>query len=398
MLKLLVFAKCLVTGRLVYFHKTMADTANVFARAAALAGAALMLSLIFGDMDVSEAAAKAEIAYRVEGDFAGKKPGKPAKDLSGIACMPAAADGSRVCLAVNDESRQAQFAIIKDTTLTPGATIDLVGDEPGDAILGAPPEANCPEGEGEFGEFDGEAVAYAEPYFYVLGSHGCGRRNGQFKLSSFLLARIKVDGAGRPVDTSGKALPEARWSEAVELTYRLSDMLRSASTVGGFFGASLDEEANGLNIEGVAIDGTRLLAGLRAPCLDGKAFLVSADLKSLFAPGNDPADDEPAIIPLALGEETGIRDLASLPDGRLVVLAGPAQDQELPYKVLIAEPREGGAITEIGTIAPVTDDKGRPAKAEAVAILAADAKELRLLVLFDGLRNGGPIERRFRMP
>jgi hypothetical protein len=33
-----------------------------------------------------------------------------------------------------------------------------------------------------------------------------------------------------------------------------------------------------------------------------------------------------------------------------------------------------------------------------LAVLAAGEKELRVLVLFDGLENGGPVERRFKMP
>lgn len=362
------------------------------------AGSVIIGALFAGDMTVSAAPLKPSSAYKVDGVFAGKKPGKPAKDLSGVACMPLAADGSRVCLFVNDESRQAQFAVLKGETIIPGKTIDLVGEEPGDEVLGAPPEVNCPEGEGEFGEFDGEGVAYAEPYFYVVGSHGCGRRTGQFVLSSFLLARIKVDAAGRPADKNGKALPEKRWSDAVELTYRLSDSLRSGEEVGRFFGTGLDEEENGLNIEGLAVNGTRVLAGLRAPSVDGKAFLVAANLESLFAAGHEPAGDPPDVIPLALGDEMGIRDLAGLPDGRLVVLAGPAQEQELAYRIVIADPRVGGAVAELGALDPVTDDKGRPAKAEALAVLAADGGELRVLVLFDGPENGAPTGMRFKLP
>jgi hypothetical protein len=362
------------------------------------AGSVLIGVLIAGDTIVSAAPRKRDGAYQVDGAFAGKKPGKSGKDLSGLACMPPAADGSRVCLFVNDESRQAQFAVLKGTTITPGKTIDLVGDAPGDGILGTPPEVGCQGGEGEFGELDGEGVAYSEPYFYVVGSHGCGRRNGQFVLSAFLLARIRVDGKGVPADQSGKALPQKRWSEAVELTYRLSDSLRSAEEAGRFFGAGLDEEENGLNIEGLAVRGTRLLAGLRAPSIEGQAFLVAANVDSLFAPGPDPANEPPDVVSLALGEGMGVRDLAALPDGRLVVLAGPAQDQELAYRIFIADPQNSCAVKEAGVLEPVTDDKGKPAKAEALAVLAAGEKELRVLVLFDGLENGGSVERRFKMP
>jgi hypothetical protein len=140
------------------------------------------------------------------------------------------------------------------------------------------------------------------------------------------------------------------------------------------------------------------LAGLRAPSIEGQAFLVAANVDSLFAPGHDPAEDRPDIVALALGDGMGVRDLAALPDGRLAVLAGPAQDQELAYRIFIADPQNGGGAKEAGVLEPVTDDKGKPAKAEALAVLAAGEKELRVLVLFDGLENGGPVERRFKMP
>jgi hypothetical protein len=333
---------------------------------------------------MSPSLAKSPIAYKVEGDFTGKKPGKPAKDLSGAACMPAGADGSRVCLFVNDESGRAQFALLKGKTIVPGTVLDLIGDAPHDSFLGAAPEIEGAE-DGEFGEFDGEGIAYAAPYFYIVGSHGRARKSGDFALSSFLLARVKVGADGAP-------------DGPVELTWRLSELLRHARPVAAFFGKTLDEDENGLNIEGVAVDGKRLLAGLRAPSIDGKAFLVAADLADLFAAGHTPPKREAEIIPLALGEEMGIRDLASLPDGRLVVLAGPAQEQELPYRIFVAEPKAGGALVPVGDLDPVEDEDGDPAKAEAMALLGAEGGELRLLVLFDGLKNGGPVELRFPLP
>ncbi|WP_245297085.1 MULTISPECIES: DUF3616 domain-containing protein [Rhodomicrobium] len=341
------------------------------------------------------ASPKEQIAYKVDGQFVGKKPGKAAKDLSGVACMPPRADGSRVCLFVNDESGRAQFATLKGKTITPGPVLELIGDEAHEGFLGVRPELEGAE-DAEFGEFDGEGVAYAAPYFYIAGSHGRARKSGDFALSSFLVGRVKVDDDGRPVDADGKILPEARWPEAVELTYRLSDLLRQAEPVAPFFGKLLDAEENGLNVEGVAVDGKRLLAGLRAPSLDGKAYLVGADLAALFAPGHAPAEGTPEVTPLSLGESMGIRDLAQLPDGRLVVLAGPAQEQPLPFKVFVAGPT--GTLIPIGELDAVEDEDGDPAKAEAMTVLGADGGTLRLLVLFDGLKNGAPVELRFPLP
>jgi hypothetical protein len=333
------------------------------------------------------------IAYEIDGEFAGKKPGKRAKDLSGAAAMPARGDGGRVCLFINDESRHAQFAVLSGRTITPGALIDLIGDKPIEGVFGTPPQADCPKGEGDFAEFDGEGVAYQAPYFYVAGSHGCGRETGEFLLSAFMLARIRVDAGGVPADRQGAPLPQARWSEAVELTYRLSEVLRQAEPVGAFFGKGLGEEANGLNIEGLAVDGGRLLSGLRAPSLGGRAFIVGADLQSLFAPGHQPVAARPEVIPLPLGPMMGIRDLAMLPDGRLLVLAGPAQKQDyLPYRFYVTEPRAGAALLRVAELETVRDEKGDIAKAEAVMPLDVRYGLLHALVLYDGIKDGGPVE------
>jgi hypothetical protein len=337
----------------------------------------------------------AKFQYEVKGHFEGKH-GSVTADLSGVALMPARADGSRLCLFINDESRAAQFAMLNGRTIIPGDTLKLVHKSLPDDIAGAPPPTDCPGEENPEGEFDGEAVAYAEPYFYVVGSHGCARKTGKFNPASFLLARVRVTVDGVPAGEEGEALAEEDWSEAVELTYRLSDALRGAEAVGGFFGKSLPEE-NGLNIEGLAVDGGRLLVGLRAPSIDGEAFIVAVAPDDLFAPGEQPAEIAAEVIPLKLGEDMGIRDLTSLPDGRLLVLAGPAQDQELAYRLFLAEPRAGGALTELGELEPVPGEDGE-AKAEGLAVLGVQGGEAEVLVLFDGAENGNPLGLMLQLP
>src|ERR1044072_665479 len=104
---------------------------------------------------------------------------EPAVDISGFACTAVPA---RHCLAVNDENKKAQFATVEDGKVQPGALIPLI-DKPSPATRGtAPNVTTCPEGSKKFKEFDGEAIAYAAPFFYVIGSHGCGRTNNAFRL------------------------------------------------------------------------------------------------------------------------------------------------------------------------------------------------------------------------
>lgn len=297
---------------------------------------------------------------------------KKAKDVSGIACLPPSA-GARRCLIVNDQNTGAQFVTLEGRAIAPGPVVELLGNAPSPATLGAPPsQHDCSGGDAEFSDLDGEGVAYAAPYFYVMGSHGCSRHANRFSLSSFILARFKEGGAA---------------PGAVETTYRLSDALAAAGILTPYVAHDLqtDPSANGVNVEGVAVIGDRLFAGLRAPSLKGTAYILEAGVADLFAPGHDRMQAAPTLIPLTVGERAGIRDLSVLPDGRLLVLTGPAQEQDVPYELLAVEPKPGGKVETLGRLAPLEGDDNK-GKAEAVAPLG----DGRVLVLFDSLENGGP--------
>jgi hypothetical protein len=331
--------------------------------------------------------------YSLQGDFV-DDDGNVATDLSGLACTALPA---RYCLAVNDENQTAQFATLEDGRILPQATIPLIGTQPSAATVGKAPEVTtCPAGAKKYKEFDGEAVAYAAPYFYVVGSHGCGRNNQAFRLSSFMLARIRVDSHARPVDAQGHPLPAAAAGQAVETTYRLADVLQRASDVRAFFGTGLDEASNGLNIEGLAVAGGKLFVGLRAPSLHGKAYMLGASLADLFAAGHASSGAEPEVIAVELGPPTakrGIRDLAPFKD-QLLLLAGPAQEQDdVSYSLFLVEPRVGATPTPVASIPDLIQD-GKRMKAESVTILDAQDDILRVLIMFDGPRNGAPHEYR----
>ncbi len=253
-------------------------------------------------------------AYSLDRSLSGKRPGKTAKDLSGIACRAPDGSGSQLCAVVNDEGSLAQLVRLRGHNMTVGDLVRLIDDQPPDPakVVGAPPEVPCPGGSAAFEEFDGEGVAYdaAEGRFYVVGSHGCSRKKSEFKLSSFLMARFTVGADGRA------AMPE--------LSYLLSGALRSADRIGGFFGKPHDAAAQGLNIEGIAVADGDLFVGLRAPSFNGEAFMLRAPIADLFPTGRTGATPRAQVLPVALRPNAGIRDLASLPDGRFLVLRGPA--------------------------------------------------------------------------
>ena len=312
--------------------------------------------------------------YEVENPFDGLGPA----DLSGIACIPIQQGTAYRCLAVNDETQTAQFATVEDGKIAAGEDVRLIGESPDPETVGTRPKSvPCPRITDDFEELDGEGVAYAAPYFYVVGSHGCSRKKGKFRLSTFILARIRVDPDGRPIDQAGNVLTDSEVHQAVETTYRLSDLLPRAEEAGAFFGKGLD--VKGLTIEGIAVEGENLFVGLRAPSIDGRAFILRANVDELFKPGREPAPATALAetIPLALGSDVGIRDLAPLPDGRLLILAGAASGDEIPYRNFVVDPT-GANLQEL--VPPQSD---QPTRAEGMTLLEATDQEIRLLILFD---------------
>src|SRR2546423_8761298 len=92
--------------------------------------------------------------WPVRGRLRGKN-GKKSKDVSGIDC--ATAQGfPRAGLVIDDNMQEAQFVSVKDGEIVAGDMITLIDDS----------------FDGKHLELDGESVAYAGGYFYVIGSHG----------------------------------------------------------------------------------------------------------------------------------------------------------------------------------------------------------------------------------
>jgi Protein of unknown function (DUF3616) len=307
--------------------------------------------------------------------------GQPSNDISGVSCLePQGA--TRICLVIDDQGRLAQAATFEGSTLTGRGKIRLIGK--GDAlpdIVGKQPTVdNCSNKNDRFKDLDGEAVARDANNFYVAGSHGCSRHSNKFHASSFILARIPNDVVMRAAAAGSDTIDE---KGPVATSYRLSEALLVAPTVKASFAQDLMTQ-NGLNIEGLAVVGGKLYAGLRAPILGKNAFLVVVDVDRLFDAARPIGEADVSEIALDLGGR-GVRDLAVLADGRLLVLAGPAQSDDLSFALYAVEPASK-AVTPIADLVDVPPD----AKAEALHILAQDAAALDLLILFDGAKSGAP--------
>jgi hypothetical protein len=305
---------------------------------------------------------------QVTGSFAGAQG--DATDLSGVACAPADAFGSRLCLLVDDEGSTAQWATLSSGTLTPGATVALDGPiAPADTPTDCPGKVAKPAKQ----DADGEAVAFAAPYFYVMGSHGCSRKSGRYSGRAFRLYRI-VAGA----------------TSADRSTDRIRTEIRAAPELSGNAERALDEVTNGATVEGIAAVGEELLIGFRAPSIGGSVPALWLNRTSIFdsqAPGRRSAT-------LPLGAGRGVRDLAALPDGRVIVLAGPAQSQSGNYSLHLLDGR--GAVVPIpGWSRPAQDGA---LKAEGVTVLSASENEAELLLVFEGAPSGAPEVVRVTLP
>jgi hypothetical protein len=328
----------------------------------------LSLVVLFGLAScggTSDTAPPLEAGITVSGHFGPE--GSVSEDVSGLACDWQRGGGTMRCLAIEDEGDAAQWTTFDGAILAAGPRFGLLGmGEP----LGTPPRDLCSQADPDNRELDGEAAAFDAGIFYVTGSHGCSRNSDELRPAGFTVARIEPD------DPAGEIVPG---TVAIATSHRLTGMLRRDPALARFFGASL-RAGNGLNIEGLAARGDRMVFGLRAPVVDGTGYLFETSATALFSRAISGGG---RAIPVALGEHAGIRDLAFLPDGRLLILSGPAQEQDVPYRVHLRG--ADGAARVLATV-----EAPRGGKAEAMAVTGIDGDAVSLLILFDGVDDGAP--------
>jgi hypothetical protein len=288
-----------------------------------------------------------------------KKSSDARTNLSGAACTTRMPPFSS-CLIVNDEKKYAQFFSIEGAVINPGKVIRLVD-------------------ENAKGNPDSEAACYDNGFFYITGSHGRSRHHPEKNSDpSYVVFRIPVDKAtGAPAfDVSEDEV------SGVEMSRRLRGALRDK--VSAFFDQPLS--SNGVNIEGIAVKDGRMHLGLRGPSDNGNAFIISVDAEAVFT-----ADKglDAAARTLHLGPHTGIRDLAAVSDG-LLVLTGPVNEQAVTPAIFHWNP-DTGALRLLKELK--IPDMATEAKAETLLILKdADGEPWRALVMFDGPENGAPTE------
>ena len=210
----------------------------------------------------------------------------------------------------------------------------------------------------------------------MTGSHGRSRHSDTDNDSSYAVFRIPVD----PATGVPKFKPDEDEVVGVESSSRLRKPLRKGEFIKEFFDEPL--AAGGINIEGIAVKNGRMHLGLRGPSLNSRAFVLSVDADAVFIKGKDLNS---RVTPLELGQDTGIRDLAAVSDG-ILILAGPTREEKVPYSIWFWD-GAGATATPLRTLDLSGVDDG--AKAETLLPLEESREHFRVLVMFDGLENGG---------
>ncbi len=283
-------------------------------------------------------------------------------DISGIA-----AANSRQCLVGSDESFYIQPGEIE------------AGKR---RVESRRPLALVPEAAGSTDvEVDIEGVAFApqEQAYFVVGSHGLGKKKGDFQPERHAVYRLPVDPGTGKVEKAG--IRRASLLPWLEKTPVLAPHVKQPL------------QRNGLNIEGLAASGGKLFFGLRAPNKDGRGLVIGVHPRDLF----ERAPRELEVHEIALPEGRGIREIAAVRGG-FILLSGNAS-AEASKKIPVTEAKEPDTRFEVlfwsGGDSPETVNLGslprNGGKAEGLLLLEDAADHADMLVVFDGLPGGEPL-------
>jgi len=268
------------------------------------------------------------------------------KDLSGMAAWD-----EKHCLVCSDELRVIQTGNMDRNggTIVAGAAIPLLPGQSGKTEMDA----------------EGVAVSRQDSCYYVTGSHGVGKKKGEFQQSRCHVARIPVDAAtGEPKASEVRVMGLTPW-------------LQTDPVLGKTVGQSL--QANGFNIEGLAWKDGKLWFGVRSPNENGDTFVLEADSKALFA-----GPPQAKLHRLPVGPGLGIREIAALREGFLIVAGEALSDvgKDDAFHLFLWKP--GSPPVLIGELPSPSG------KAEGLFLLEEAAGYVDVLVIFDGAAGGGP--------
>ncbi len=319
-------------------------------------------------------------------DLGKKKLKKTRQSVSGMACNLDASQ-RRICLLAFDEGAQARYAYVGDKAWTLDA-------EP--VVL-----------QGTADELDAEGAATDGRYVYVTGSHAAKRNDCASNPGSRHLIRLRLDPAtGRALRSPGGVLVD--YADTGRLWPLMQAQPGLAPHVGErkCLGAEPPDEApaqagqQGVNIEGLAVRDGRLYFGFRGPASKGVARVLAVDADALFST-QAASDAKATLTHVALGPNRGIRDMVAVKTGFLL-LAGPDDsrasqgagwvvawwDGQRGAEGRVVQPRILATLDLSGVKLRKCDKELKP---EAMTVLEETPAAYQLLVLSDGMCDGGPL-------
>ena len=324
-------------------------------------------------------------------DLGKKKLQKTRQSVSGMACNLDAIR-QRICLMTFDEGAAARYAYVGNKAL-------IVEAEP---VLLRATDA----------ELDAEGAATDGRYFYVTGSHSAKRGDCASNPGSRHVIRFRLDPAtGRALRSpagspSGKLVDYADsgrlWS-LMQAQPELAPHVGERKCLGSEPPADAPTLAGqqGVNIEGLAIRDGQLYFGFRGPVSNGVAKVLAVDADALFS-SDAASKPRTTLTRLALGQRRGIRDMIAVKTGFLL-LAGPddsSASQSVGWVVAWwdgkpAEDSSGLVQPRLLAALDLSEVKLRQCdkelKPEAMTVLEETPAAYRLLVLSDGMCDGGPL-------
>jgi hypothetical protein len=314
-------------------------------------------------------------------DLGKKKLKKTRQSVSGIACNLNARQ-ERVCLMVFDEGAEARYASVGDKAWTIDAEPVVLRDTAA--------------------ELDAEGAATDGRYVYVTGSHAAKRNDCASNPGSRHVLRLRLDPAtGRASRAQADHADSSRLWPIMQAQPELGPHVGERKCLGSEPPDKAPRLAGqqGVNIEGLAVQGGRLYFGFRGPASKGVAQVLAVDADALFD-AQAPRDPKATITRLALGFNRGIRDMVAVKTGFLL-LTGPDDSpasQGAGWTVAwwdgqaaagrVVQPKILAALDLGGVKLGKCDKELKP---EAMTVLEETPAAYKLLVLSDGMCDGGPL-------
>lgn len=225
-------------------------------------------------------------------------------------------------------------------------------------------------------DIEGVAVDRAENRYFVTGSHGVGKKKGDHQPTRMTVFEVAVD------PRTGRISKERIRKGS------LAPWLERSPVFRGHVGEPL--QRNGMNFEGLTFAHGKLWFGTRGPNIGGKTHVIEVEPESLFSDGIPRAKAHA----LTVGEGRGIRALASVGGGFLVVTGNSAA--EATPQIPVSDAKRPDATFDLYHWQPGHDAKriGRlpeaPGKAEALLVLDETPDHIDTLILYDSAPGGGP--------